>query len=121
MQEDKNIKELLQKWGVENTSADFTSHVMQRITSAYIYNTPAQPLFKQRLPQILLCMFILVCIVLFALCFTTPVTLPFQFTIKLPANYLSQGISFILIFWIVMLLNVGFKKFYDNRFNYNKQ
>jgi len=114
MQEDKDLKELLMKWGVENPSADFTSHVMQRITSAYVTNSHTVPLLKQRIMQVLLGVFILVCIALLALCFTTPLALPFQFSVELPARYISQGFSFLIAFWLVMLLNLVLRKTFIN-------
>jgi len=110
MQEDKNLKELLMKWGVESPSADFTSQVMQRITSASVANSYTSPLLKQRLLQILFGVFILVCIALLVLCFTTPITLPFQSKVTLSAKYFSQSLSFLIAFWIVMLLNILLKK-----------
>jgi hypothetical protein len=111
MQEDKNLKELLMKWAVENPSATFTSHVMQRITATSVANSHPAPLLKQRLLQVLLGVFILVCIALLILSFTTPVSLPFQFTIKFPAKYLSQGFYFLIAFWVVMLFNIISKRY----------
>jgi hypothetical protein len=111
MQEDKELKDLLMKWSVENPSAEFTSHVMQRITSASVANAHTQPLFKQSVPRILLYVFILVCIVLFTLCFTTPFSLPFQFTVELPAKYFAQGFYFLIAFWVVMLFNLILKRY----------
>src|SRR3954464_8332635 len=106
MQDDKELKKLLMKWAVENTAADFTSHVMQRVTSASAAYARTSTLHKQRLPQILFGVFILVCIVLLILCITTPAAIPFQFTIKLPAKYFSQGFSFLIVFWVVMFFNL---------------
>jgi hypothetical protein len=112
MQEDKNLKELLMKWGVEHPSADFTSQVMQRITAASIANAHTASLLRQRLLQVLLGVFILVCIVLLVLCFTASAAFPFQLIVSLPAKYLSQGFSFIIAFWVVMFLNLVSKKYY---------
>jgi hypothetical protein len=115
MQEDKNLKELLMKWAVENPPTDFTTHVMQRITADTMANAHTAPLLKQRLIQVLLSVFILVCMALLALCLTTPTALPFQFTIKLPVKYFSQAFSFLIAFWTVMLLNLLLKKSFLNR------
>ena len=112
MQEDKNLKELLMKWGVESPSADFTSQVMQRITSASVADSYTSPLLKQRLLQILFGVFILVCIALLVLCFTTSTAFPFQLTMSFPAKYLSQGFTFIIAFWVVMFLNLVSKKYF---------
>lgn len=111
MQDDKELKELLMKWAVESPSADFTSHVMQRVTPAYTSNLHTQPLLKQRVPRILLYVFMLVCIALFTLCFTTPFSLPFQFTVELPAKYFSQSFYFLIAFWVVMLSNLVLKRY----------
>jgi len=111
MQEDKELKELLMKWAEERPSADFTSHVMQRITSAYTPGLYTQPLLKQRLPKILLAAFLFVCIVLITICATTPITLPFQLTIDLPAKYYSQGFYFLVAFWVVMFFNLISKRY----------
>lgn len=113
MQEDKNLKELLTKWGMETPSADFTSSVMQRVTAAYHSTKPAMPLLKQKIPQLLLAMFLLVCIALLALsCTIAAAALPFHFTVQLPAKSISQSLSFLLVFWIVVLLNVTAKKLF---------
>lgn len=106
MQEDKDLKDLLMKWAVECPSADFTSRVMQRVASASVTNPHTAPLLKQRLPQIVAGIFLLICIALLALCITTPVLLPFQFTVSVPARYLSQGFSFLVAFWVVMLFHI---------------
>ena len=111
MQEDKELKDLLMKWAVENPSADFTSHVMQRITSASVANAHTQPLLNQRVLRILLWVFILTCILLLTLCFTTLISLPFQPTIVLPVKYFSQGFSFLFAFWVVMLFNLISKRY----------
>lgn len=112
MQEDKDLKELLMKWSVQHPSADFTSSVMQRITAASNFNSAATVLLKQKLPRALCGAFVLVCIVLLALSFAVNANaLLFQFTVKLPAKYLSQIFYFLTVFWIVMLFNTAIKKY----------
>ncbi|TKK66403.1 hypothetical protein FC093_17680 [Ilyomonas limi] len=111
MQEDKQLKELLTKWAVQHPSAGFTSQVMQQVTSAYTSNANTPPLYKQRLLKIVFGLFVIVCIVLLILSFTTPATLLFRFNVKLPASYFSQGFSFLITFWIVMFLNLILKKY----------
>src|SRR5438067_1223223 len=111
--EDKNLKELLMKWGVEHPAANFTSQVMHQITSAYSYSTGATPLFKQKLPRILLGVFILLCFAILALAFISPVKALWpQFEISLPVNYLSQGFSFLIAFWVVMLFSLILKRYF---------
>ena len=120
MQEDKHLKALLKQWAVENPSADFTSRVMQRVTPAYTFNTPPTPLLKQKVPQLLFSIFILICIALLALSFIMPAaSLPVQFTVKLPVINFSQGFSFLIAFWVVMLFNLAFKKLLS-RSSYNQ-
>lgn len=110
MQDDKELKELLKKWGVEHPAANFTSRVMQQVTSTYSAHPQTPPLFKQTLPRILICLFILVCSVMLALSLKLPgKALPFQFEIQLPIKYLYQGFSFLIAFWTVMLFNLSSK------------
>ncbi len=113
MQEDKKLKELLIKHAMEETFADFTNTVMQRIQSAAAAKAYAKPLLKQKLPKTLIVAFILVCIVLIALSiFMQDAQLPFLFSVKLTAKYFSQIISFLIAFWVIMLINqlVNMKK-----------
>ena len=113
--EDKELKELLTKWAVQQPSAHFTSQVMERITSTYSFKTSLP--YKQKVLQILCGVFILVFVALLTLCFTTPVAMPFQFNVKLPDKYLIQGFSFLITFWVVMLLNLTFKRLSFNRYH----
>ena len=66
MQEDKNLKELLVKYTVKETSADFIMNVMLRIESANAARPYQTSLLKHKLLQILMVAFVLVCIVLLA-------------------------------------------------------
>jgi len=112
MQEDKELKELLMKWAVEDTAADFTSQVMQQVTLAYNIQQHNQPLFKQKLPRVVLGAFIGICVMLFAISIIFPATtLPFQFNVKLPERYCWQSFQFLAVFWIVMLFNLVLKRY----------
>jgi len=118
MQEDKQLKALLTKWAVEQPAADFTNTVMQRITSAG--NAHTSPLHQQKLPRLLPGAFIIICVLLLALSFRVPAaTIAFLFTPKLPAQYLMQGFYFLVAFWVVMLLNLLFKKYFFHRSTQN--
>src|SRR5437879_1933034 len=106
MQEDKKLKELLIKHIVEETSAEFTNTVMQRIQSGAAVKAYAKPLLKQKLLKTLIIAFILVCVVLLTLTiFMQDAQLPFLFSVKLTAKCFSQTISFLIAFWLVMLIN----------------
>ncbi len=106
MEEDIKIKALLQQWAVEETSADFTLNIMQHIEAEAIAKKRVIPLLKQKLVKILATIFALVLIVLLAVCNTSqPIAFPFIRSIKIPAGYISQITSFIIVFWSVMLAN----------------
>ncbi|WP_018612275.1 hypothetical protein [Segetibacter koreensis] len=105
MLEDKKLKELLREYAMEETSADFTNIVMSRLQCADLWQKTV-PLFKLRLPQMLAALFAAICGALLLLSFFIQSTqLPVHFSVKLPENYFSQIISFLIVFWIVMLVN----------------
>ena len=110
MQEDKHLKELLMKYGVEHPSAGFTGRVMQHIHPVPVSKARTSFLLEQLLPKVLLGAFVLVCMALLAFCLATPLTLPVQLTIYLPSKYLTQGFSFLIAFWVAMLFNLLSKR-----------
>lgn len=111
MQEDKKMKELLMKFAADNPPADFTGKVMQRVNLVHTYQTQSKPLLNQSILQVLLGVFVIICVVLLALSFTMPATtLALQLDVKLPARYFTQGIQFLMVFWVVVLFNVVVKK-----------
>lgn len=113
MKEDEKLKKLLATHLMENTSADFTKNVMQRIEAAYAAKPYATPLVKHKLLQVLMAVFVTVCLVLLALSIVVhPAELPFHFTVKLPANYFSQIIYFLVVFWIIMFSNEVYKRYF---------
>lgn len=114
MQEDKQLKEWLMKHAVEQPAPDFTSRVMEQVTSAYNYQQ--QPFFKQPLPRVLLGVFILVCIAVFILALKIPAAaITFRLTAMLPAKAISQCISFLIAFWVVAMLNIVYQKVFADR------
>ena len=104
MQEDKKLKELLIKHAAEETLPDFTSVVMRRVES--IATMPATTLVKQKSLRILVAAFLLVFVALLVLSISMqPVKLPFYFSVKLPVEYFSEIISFLIAFWVVMIIS----------------
>ena len=117
MQEDKKLKELLMKYAVEETPENFTGTVMQRIESMAV-KTHRTSFAKFKLLKILLIAFLLVCAVLFILSiFIKGMQLPIYFSLKLPAEYFSQVVFFLLAFWVVMFINLFWNKM-SHRNNY---
>jgi hypothetical protein len=106
MQEDKKLKELLMKHAAEQTSPDFTNRVMQRVQTRNAASIPGLSLFKQKSLRIMIVAFLLVFFILLVLSISMqPVKLPFYFSVKLPAEYFSEIISFLIAFWVVMIIN----------------
>ena len=106
MQEDKKLKELLMKHATEQTSPDFTNRVMQRVQTSAAASTPGTSLLKQKSLRTMMAAFLLVFVVLLVLSISMrSVKLPFYFSIKLPAEYFSEIISFLIAFWVVMIIN----------------
>ena len=118
MQEDKKLKELLMKYAVEETSEEFTATVMQRIEAMAAAKTHTTSLVKYNFFKILLIAFLLVCAVLFILSFFIKgIQLPIYVSLKLPAEYFSQVVFFLIAFWVVMFINLFWNKLY-NKTNY---
>jgi uncharacterized membrane protein len=111
MQEDKKLKEFLMKHAVEETTSDFTNIVMQRIQISAAAKISVTPLLKQKLLRILMAAFLLVFVILLVLSISMqPLKLPFHFSVKLPAEYFSEIISFLIAFWVVMIINLLWTK-----------
>jgi hypothetical protein len=111
MQEDKKLKELLMKYAVEETPGDFNATVMQRIKLMAAAKTHTTSLVKYKLLKILLTAFLSICVVLLILSiFIKGVQLPFYFSLKLPAEYFSQVVFFLIAFWLVMSINLFWNK-----------
>lgn len=94
------------KHAAEETSPDFTNIVMQRIQTSTADTKSATPLLKQKLLRTLMAAFLLVFVILLVLSISMqPLKLQFHFSVKLPAEYFSQIISFLIAFWVVMIIN----------------
>ena len=110
MQEDKNIKKLLQQYGVEETSSTFNNNVMQQITAAS-YKQPLKPLLNAFILKLLKIIFILVAIALVIFILFIPFNnLPVPFSINISSDIYKQLFSFIAVFWIIMLVNFWWNK-----------
>jgi hypothetical protein len=110
MEEDKNIKILLQEYGVEKTSSSFNNKVMQKINAAVI-TKQAKPLLNPFIVNLLKIIFSLVIIALvICLVFLPLKNLPVTFSININGNIYKQLFSFILTFWIGMFMNLWLNK-----------
>ncbi len=111
MQEDKKLQELLQQYAMENVATDFTQNIMQRIEANMAAKQVAKPLLNAKLLRVLGGVFVLVLGVLLILCFKSQfATLPLSSIVALPENYISQLVQFIIVFWVVMLINVFYQQ-----------
>ena len=110
MEEDKNIKKLLQEYGVEETSSAFNNNVMQKINAA-VFTKQANPLLNPFTVNLLKIIFSIVFIVLIACILFIPFNnLPEIFSINVSSNVYNQLFSFIIVFWIGMFLNLWLNK-----------
>lgn len=103
MQEDKKLKELLAKHAIEETPVDFTDKIMRRIEST---NSQTQFVLHPRMKLFALS-FIVVCMLLLLM---SNKNQSFQVNTDIPSEYVLQIIRFLVIFWIVMLINLFWKK-----------
>lgn len=106
MKEDQLLKQLLQNNLIEETSADFTDVLMQRINIASSSASYTRSIWQDKFFKIIAASFILVSVLL--LLMTLPlkkITLSFDWNLELPAALSLQLIQFLLVFWIVMLAN----------------
>ncbi len=103
MQEDKILKELLSLHAMEQCDDGFTAHVMRRIEAA---NKSVVPLLHKRLRQFLIFLFAGGCLLALGLGTILPQTsLPTFVPVALSQKVYSQALSFLIIFWAMMLLN----------------
>lgn len=106
MKEDKHLKELLQHSLMEETSADFTDNLMQRINMASASEAYTRSLWQDKLFKIIAATFIFISILLLVLNIPLDkITQSFDWKPELPSALSWQIIQFLLVFWIVMILN----------------
>ena len=104
MQNDSTIKNLLQQYGVEETSSTFNNDVMQRINAA-ILAKQSKPLLSAFVLNLLKIIFLLIVVILVAFVISNPA----GFSINV-SNIYRQIFSFIIVFWIGMLINIWLNK-----------
>ena len=109
MKEDKHLKELLQHNLIEETSVGFTESLMQRINVASAAEEYTRSLWQDKLFKIIAATFIFISILLLLL--NIPfgkIALSFDWKLSLPSAFSLPIIQFLLVFWIVMIVNKVF-------------
>ncbi len=104
MNDDTAIKNLLQQYGIEETSSAFNDNVMQRI-NAEVFAKQSKPLLSAFVLNLLKIIFLLVVVVLVVFVISDPAS----FSINV-SNIYRQLFSFIIVFWIGMLINAWLNK-----------
>ena len=106
MKEDKSLKELLQNNLMEETSAGFTERSMQRINMVSASEAYTHSIWQDKLFKIIAATFISISILLLLLNIPfQKITLSFDWKLALPSALSLQIIQFLLVFWIVMIVN----------------
>jgi hypothetical protein len=106
MKEDKHLKELLQNNLVEETSAGFTESLMQRINVVAASEAYTRSLRHDKLFKAIAATFIFISILLLILNIPMQkMTISFDWKLALPSAFSWQIIQFLLVFWIVMIVN----------------
>ena len=110
MQEDKDLKILLKEYAFEETSSSFNNNVMQHINAAASARQ-SKPLLNIFILKALIVIFMVVVIaVILCLIYLPLKSLPFNLSFTVSNNIYSQLFSFIIAFWIVMFINIGWNK-----------
>ena len=106
MKDDKSLKELLQHNLMEETSSGFTESLMQRINVASAAGEYTRSLWQDKLFKIIAATFIFISILLLILNIPfKKITISFDWKLELPSASSLQIIQFLLVFWIVMIVN----------------
>ena len=106
MKQDQLLKELLQNNLMEDTSAGFTDGIMRRINMASSSASYTRSIWQDKFFKIIATAFIFISVLL--LIMTLPlknIALSFDWHLELPPALSLQLIQFLLVFWIVMLVN----------------
>jgi hypothetical protein len=110
MQEDENIKSLLQAYGIEETSSTFNNNVMQKITAAS-FKKETEPLLNIFILKLLkIAFFIIAVLIVLCVCFIPSNNFRVEFAVNLNSNIYGQLFSFIIVFWVMMLINLLWNK-----------
>jgi|SRR6516164_9447720 hypothetical protein len=104
MQNDSTIKNLLQQYGIEETSSSFNNSAMQKI-NADVFARQQRPLVNPFILSVLKIIFLIVVVALIACVVSDPA----GFSISL-SNIYKQIFSFIFVFWIGMMMNIWLNK-----------
>ena len=110
MQEDKNLKNLLNEYAIQDTSSTFSSNVMEKITAASFIHQ-SKPLLNNNILNLLKIVFLIVLIALIIYVVITPfknITVPFNTDID--ENIYKQLFSFIIAFWTTIIINLWVNK-----------
>jgi hypothetical protein len=109
MQKDKKLDEVLKQHAIEETSADFTANVMNKVaalqTSKHYILSP----FKSGAAKFFIGVFVFVCITLLAASVVHPFASFIKINIQTP-SYTTQLIYFFIAFWVVMLANLWWRQ-----------
>ena len=106
MKEDKHLKDLLQHHLMEETSAGFTESLMQRINVASASGAYTRSIWQDKLFKIIVSTFIFISILLLLLSMPLEkIAMSFDWKLALPPAFSWQLIQFLLVFWVVMIVN----------------
>lgn len=106
MKEDKDLKELLQNNLIEETSADFTKKLMQRIKVTSVVNEYTHSLWQDKVFKTIAAAFIIVSMLLLLLNMPLKkLAMSFYWKLEIPSALSLQIIQFLLAFWVVMIIN----------------
>jgi hypothetical protein len=109
MQEDKIFKILLNENAMQETSSSFNENVMQRIQAAGLHKST--PLISSFILKSLLFIFFAVLAAAIICLMIVPLnSLPLNITFNISAATYNQLLSFILIFWLMMFVNILWNK-----------
>jgi hypothetical protein len=109
MQEDKTLKELLNENAMQETSSSFNEHVMQCIQVAGLRKST--PLISSFVLNFLLFFFFVVLVTVIICLMVVPLNgWPLNITFDISAGTYDQLLSFILIFWLMMFINMLWNK-----------
>lgn len=110
MQEDKNLKKLLQEFSIEEPSSNFNNAVMKAIAANAFIKEP-QPLISSSLLKLLKIAFLIIAIaIVFFIAFNANTNFKMLFSSNVNETLYTQLFNFLIVFWVVMLINIGVNK-----------
>lgn len=108
MEEEKKIQSLLTSYAIQEPSAGFEDKVMQLIIASE--KISATPLISSRLKRLLLIIFSIVVVVLVITSFFLDPKILTLHISTLSTNAYRQLITFFIVFWMVMIINIWWNK-----------